>query len=327
VLVTDAWIPQVNGVVRVLHALIPLLKDRGYDVILIEPRKFKTVRLFFYPEIRLAFFAQRRIEKMFKEIQPDAVCIVTEGPLGWSARAVCKRQKIPFTTWYHSHFDIRLRGLLRPILALVRHFHSAAVATMVSTDSLRRELESVGFKNLLIMPLGVDTTLFTKNPSPVLPPLPKPVFVYFSRLAPEKSPEEFLKLKLPGTKLVIGDGPLRKRLEKKYAEENMFVGYKHGQELVDWLSLADVFVFPSRTETFGLVALEALACGLPVAAHDVMGPHDIVTEGKDGFLSDDLQIAAVKCLELSRDDCRAKAEQFSWDASVDAFLKNIVSTR
>lgn len=331
VLVTDAWAPQVNGVVRVLRALIPLLEERGYEVTLIEPMQFKTVPLPFYPEIRLALFARRAISKRLKELDPDAVCLVTEGPLGWAARSACLRAKIPFITWYHSHFqlyvDVRLRGFLVPIFALVRRFHSAARMTMVSTESLKRELESAGFKNLSIMPLGVDTKLFTRNPATAIPSLQKPVFVYFSRLAPEKNPEEFLKLKLPGTKLVIGDGPLRKTLEKKYGGENKFVGYKHGQELVDWLSLADVFIFPSRTETFGLVALEALACGLPVAAHDVMGPRDIVTEGKDGYLGESLAEAALKCLELSKEDCRAKAEQFSWNRSADVFLKNLFSVR
>lgn len=326
-LVTDAWAPQVNGVVRVLYALLPVLKARGYDVTIIEPGQFTTVALPFYPDIRLAFFARRRIRKIMKDVQPDAVCLVTEGPLGWAARAVCRQEKIPFVTWYHTHLqlyvDAWLRGLLVPIRVLLRRFHSAAVRTMVSTESLKRELEATGFKNLVVMPLGVDTELFTRNPNPPLPPLPKPVFVYFSRLAPEKNPEEFMKLDLPGTKLVIGPGPLRTILEMKYGRKNLFVGPKKGQELVDWLSLADVFVFPSRTETFGLVALEALACGLPIAAHDVMGPGDIVTEGKDGYLSEDLAQAAIACLDLSPEDCREKAEQYTWDRSADVLIKNL----
>ncbi|MHB8710008.1 MAG: glycosyltransferase family 4 protein [Minisyncoccota bacterium] len=327
-LVTDAWAPQVNGAVRVLDALLPLVEARGYEVTVIEPGQFTTMPMPFYPEIRLALFPRRRIGKVIDELQPDAVCLVTEGPLGWAARAACRKRGIPFTTWYHSHFqlyvDIRLRGLLRPIYALIRRFHSVAARTMVSTESLKRELESTGFKNMVIMPLGVDTKLFTRNMASPLPPLSKPVFVYFSRLAPEKSPEEFLKLDLPGTKLVIGDGPDRGKLEKKYGKKNKFVGYKHGQELVDWLSLADVFIFPSRTETFGLVVLEALACGIPVAAHDVMGPRDIITNGKDGYLGEDLRDAALKCLDLSRDTCRAKALQYSWERSAEAFIKNLV---
>ena len=328
VLVTDAWRPQVNGVVRVLDALIPLLTARGYSVTVIEPGQFMTVPLPSYPEIRLALFSKHRVKKMLKKLEPDAVCIVTEGPLGWAARSVCREQGIPFSTWYHSHFqlyvDVRLRGLLTPIYALIRRFHAAAAVTMVSTESLKRELESAGFTHLVVMPLGVDTELFTRTSAPMLPEFPSPVFVYFSRLAPEKSPEEFMKLKLPGTKLVIGDGPLRKSLEKKYGHNHLFVGYKREQELVDWLSKVDVFVFPSRTETFGLVALEALSCGIPVAAHDSMGPRDIITEGKDGYLGEDLQEAALKCLNLSPADCRAKAEQYSWDRSADVFLERLV---
>lgn len=326
-LVTDAWAPQTNGVVRVLKALIPRLERRGYAVEIIEPSQFLTTPLPIYPEIRLAFFAHRGIARRLEEMRPDTVCIVTEGPLGWAARSVCRSRGLPFISWYHSHFplyvDVRLHGLLRPVTALIRRFHSAAERTMVSTESLKNTLEAEGYKNLVIMPLGVDTELFIRNPEPPLPGLPKPVFVYFSRLAPEKNPEEFLKLKLPGTKLVIGDGPLRKRLEAKYGHNHTFVGFKSGQELVDWLSLADVFVFPSRTETFGLVALEALACGIPVAAHDVMGPHDIVTETKDGFLGDDLERAALNCLSLSKENCRAKALQYSWTNSADAFIKHL----
>ncbi len=325
--VTDAWAPQVNGVVRVQNAHIRALKSQGYEVIVVEPGQFRTIPTPMYPEIRLALFARRRIKRVIEEAQPDAIHLMTEGPLGWAARSVCMSAGIPFTTWYHTHFqlyvDMRLRGLLRPILFLLRRFHSTAIRTMVSTMSLKRELESIGYRNVIIVPLGVDVEQFVRNSSPSLPPLPKPVFVYFSRLAPEKSPEEFLKLELPGTKLVIGDGPDRAELEKKYGKKNKFVGYKRGQELVDWLSLADVFVFPSRTETFGLVVLETLACGIPVAAHNVMGPRDIITQGKDGYLSEDLRDAALKCLDLSPADCRAKALQYSWKNSTEKFLQHL----
>lgn len=331
IFVTDAWKPQVNGVVRVLDAFIPRLEERGYEVIVIEPGQFKTIAMPFYPEIRLALFARKRIEERLRELKPDAVHIATEGPLGWTARMACKRTGIPFSTWYHSHFqlyfDIRVRGLLAPVMAVVRLFHGLAEHTIVSTESLKRELERVGFKNLVVVPLGVDVEHFKRNPHPPLPALPGPVFVYFGRLAPEKSPEEFLKLDLPGTKLVIGDGPSRAELEKKYGATHRFVGYKMGQELVDWLSLADVFVFPSRTETFGLVTVEALACGIPVAAHDVLGPGDVITNGVDGYLSEDLRDAALKCLALSREDCRKTAEQYSWQHSTDRFAEVLFSRR
>ncbi len=325
--VTDAWAPQVNGVVRVQDAYLERLRARGYEVKVIEPSQFRTVPLPMYPEIRLALSSRRRIARVIDEFRPDAIHLMTEGPLGFAARGVCKRRGIPFTTWYHTHLqlyvDIRLRGLLAPVLYYLRRFHAAAACTFVSTETLKRTLESMGYRNLAVVPLGVDLELFKRNPTPSLTDVPQPVFVYFSRLAPEKSPEEFLKLDLPGTKLVIGDGPDRARLERQYGATHRFVGYKRGQELVDWLSLADAFVFPSRTETFGLVVIEALACGIPVAAHDVMGPKDSITAGKDGYLGDDLRACALSCLDLSRDDCRAKAERYSWEHSVDAFLTQL----
>ncbi len=325
--VTDAWAPQVNGVTRVLEAHIHILKARGYDCRVIEPGQFTTMPMPIYLEIRLALFPRRRIKNIIEKFRPDAVHLVTEGPLGWAARAVCLENGIPLTSWYHTKFhlyvNVRLRGLLGPIHAWMRRFHSAAARTMVSTGSLKRELESSGFRNVVVVPLGVDVEQFVRNPVPPLAPLLKPVFVYFSRLAPEKSPEEFLKLELPGTKLVIGDGPDRMKLEKKYGNKNKFVGYQRGQELVNWLSLADVFVFPSRTETFGLVALEALACGVPVAAYDVMGPKDIITNGVDGYIGDDLRDSALKCLTLSKGACRTTALKYSWEHSTDEFLKNI----
>jgi len=330
-LVTDAWAPQRNGVVTVQNKLISLLTARGHSVDVIEPNQFRTFPLPMYPEIRLALFARRRVAKMIEEIQPDAIHVMVEGPLGWAARSVCLKQGIPFTSWYHTHLQLYvkayLRGFLRPIHALLRRFHAVATRTYVSTESLKQKLESHGYKNVVVVPLGVDIELFTRDASLAPGQFPKPVFVYFGRLAIEKSPEEFLKLDLPGTKVVMGGGPLLPMLQKKYPEARFLGAYKVGKEFVSRLSQCDVFVFPSRTETFGLVVLEALACGLPVAAHDVMGPRDTITNGKDGYLSEDLQEAALKCLALSRDDCRAKALQYSWEHSVDAFIKNLAFIR
>jgi glycosyltransferase involved in cell wall biosynthesis len=198
---------------------------------------------------------------------------------------------------------------------------------MVATPSLKRELEADGFGNVALCPLGVDAKLFARKPASPMPTLLKPVFAYFGRLAREKSPEEFLNLDLPGTNLVIGDGPERKRLEERFGGQATFVGFKHGQDLVEWLSVCDAMVFPSRTDTFGLVILEALACGVPVAAHDVMGPRDIIEHGVDGMLAEDLGKAALACLSLDRSKCREKALRYSWEASTAAFKRNLVRAR
>ncbi len=325
-IVSDAWHPQVNGVVRVIEAQKPWIEKERHEIVLLEPSWFKTMPMPMYPEIQVALFPSKKVEEFIEKEKPDAIHIVTEGTLGWAARRYCVKNNIPFTTWYHTHFDLyidtRIPGLLYIVRKMLRRFHAPAVRTMVSTPTLKASLEEMGFTHLVVVPLGVDTERFVH--SEALPSLPKPVFLYFGRLAPEKSPEEFLRLKLPGTKLVIGDGPLRKKLEKKYGSEATFVGYKRGQELIDWISIADVFVFPSRTETFGLVTLEALACGVPVAAYDVMGPRDVITSGKDGYLSYDLEDAAQKCLTLSSEECRATALKYSWERSAKGLVENLV---
>ncbi|MFM9849700.1 MAG: glycosyltransferase family 4 protein [Hyphomicrobiaceae bacterium] len=326
-LVTDAWHPQVNGVVTALKKMKETLERDGFEVVVMHPGLFRSVPLPGYPEIHLALLPRRRIRCMLRSEAPDFIHVATEGPLGWGTRALCRRYGWCFTTSYHTHFHLyghlRAPSLSRLVQALLRRFHCATTCTMVATPGLKCALEAHGFRNLTLWPLGVDTAFFVRNASPGLS-LPKPVFLFFGRLAPEKNPEEFLKLDLPGTKLVVGDGPERKRLQARFETQAIFLGYKHGQELVDWLSICDVLVFPSRTETFGLVILEALACGIPVAAHDVMGPHDVIDNGVDGVLDDDLRIAALACLSLNRTKCREKALQYSWDASAAAFKMNLV---
>ena len=326
-LVTDAWYPQVNGVVRALEKMRELLEKRGFTVIVVHPGMFRTVPLPLYPEIHLALFPRRGVKNILEQERPDFIHVATEGPLGWAARAACKKLRLRFTTSYHTHFHLhvnaRIRGFLSITRSLQRRFHNAGSGVMVVNESLRADLLEAGFKNLRLWPLGVDTNVFVRNPNSTAHTFPPPVFAFFSRVVAEKSPEEFMRLNLPGTKIVIGDGPDRPGLEKKYTDV-CFVGYKWGQELVDWLSRTDVMVFPSRTETFGLVVLEALACGVPVAAHNVMGPRDIITNGVGGYLSDDLADAAKKCLTLDRTKCREKALKYSWNASVDAFIRNLV---
>jgi glycosyltransferase involved in cell wall biosynthesis len=325
--ITDAWRPQVNGVVTALEHMKRELEKRGFQVIVIHPALFRNIPFPLYPEIRLALFPRRSVARALEREQPDYIHIATEGPLGLAARMLCPRRGLRFTTSYHTHFQlyihVRFRMFLGLVCGLLSWFHKAAARTLVATPSLKTALEAQDFKNLALWPLGVDAEFFVRNPHPSAPNLRKPVFLFFSRLAPEKSPEEFLKLDLAGTKLVIGDGPDRGALEAKYGHAALFVGYKQGQELVDWLSRADVLVFPSRTETFGLVMLESLACGVPIAAHDAIGPKDVITHGIDGHIGEDLKEAALACLKLDPARCREKACRYTWEASADAFISHL----
>ncbi len=328
VIVSDTWHPQINGVVTVLDKMKELLEKKGFAVTIIHPGLFMNAPLFFDPEIRLTGLPLIKIKRLLIKENPDFIHIATEAPLGLAARIVCVRNKFKFTTSYHTHFSqyskVYLGALFETIYAYMRWFHNAGENTMVASQSLKQELEKHDFKNVVIWPLGVDVEMFTRNPDAPDRNLKKPVFVYFGRVAAEKSPEEFLKCRLSGTKLVIGDGPLREKLEKTYGKSAVFVGYKKGKELVDWLSICDVFAFPSRTETFGLVAVESLAMGVPVAAHDVMGPRDIITNGVDGYLGENLEECAIKCLKLLPENCRKKALQFTWEKSADEFIRHLI---
>lgn len=333
-IVTDAWAPQVNGVAVSVAAIAEALGKQGLEVVVVHPGLFaRNVSLPFYPEISVPLFPGRRMREIFEREQPAYVHLATEGFLGLAARKFCKAHKVPVTTFYHTHFPLYasyyvLGGQLISFVMVryLRWFHRASRAVMVSTKTLQAHLTSQGYRRVVVVPLGLDTTRFVRDESsaPALG-LARPVFVYFGRIAKEKSVEEFLVAPLSGSKLVIGDGPDRARLEKKYGTGALFVGYRRGQELVDYLSAADVCVFPSRTETFGLVVLEALACGLPVAAHDVMGPRDIITPGVDGALDENIAAAATRCLTLSREDCRHKAMQYSWNITAETFLMHVKS--
>lgn len=333
IIVTDAWQPQVNGVVTVFESIIPILKEQGYSVTVIYPRLFLTIPLFFYPEIRLALFPYFSLRRMLTEANADHIHIATEGPLGLIARCICKKYAWHFTTSYHTNFSqylgLRLHILQNITFLYLKWFHNAGQATMVASVSLQQELQHQGFINPALWPLGVDTTRFIR-PTPLvsvpeLEHLPKPIFVYVGRIAIEKNVEAFLQLNLPGTKLIIGDGPLRKKLEQTYSTSSYFAGYKAGKDLVIWLSHCDVLVFPSKTETFGLVAIEALAMGIPVAGYNVMGPKDIITNGVDGYIGDDLETSALRCLTLDTSECRKKALQYTWEKSADSFIYHLVS--
>lgn len=327
VLVTDAWPPNQSGVVTWVHKTTEILGSRGFKVTILHPALFPSVSVPFYPEIHVPLLPYHKLKRLLFEAQPDAVHIVTEGSLGLTARRICLQYGIPYTSAYHSHFPLYLerrfgRAFYHLTYSYLRWFHKKSRAVFVSTPNLRKELLDHGFTNVVITPLGVDVELFKKNPSPTISTPAKPIFVYSGRLAVEKNVDDFLRLDLPGTKIVIGDGPERRRLEHQYTHAQ-FLGHKTQKEVADWLSLADVFVFPSVTDTFGLVILEALACEVPVAAYPVMGPEDIITNGIDGVLNTNLEKAAKDALKIPRENCRKKALAFSWEKGTDVFLQNL----
>lgn len=331
-IVTDAWHPQVNGVVRTLSTVGQELRAIGDTVEFLTPAEFRSVPCPTYPEIRLAVAGPRAIARRLEAFEPDAVHIATEGPLGFLARRYMKKRGLPFTTSFHTRFPeyihARTRVPLRLSYAAIRWFHRPAVRVMPPTPGVLRDLESRGFHNLAQWTRGVDTGLFRPGPKPDwAADLPGPVMLYVGRLAVEKGLPDFLSIDRPGTKLVVGDGPARAALERAHPEAR-FLGPKFGEELAAAYRAADVFVFPSRTDTFGLVMLEALASGAPVAAYPVMGPVDVIGPAVGGpasigCLHDDLGTAIDRALPASRAACRRHAEAFSWAACAQRFRANL----
>jgi len=323
---TDAWAPQVNGVVRTLEKTSEELTRMGHEVRFVTPQGFWTVPMPTYPEIRLAMFTRPKVGQIIEEFQPDRIHISTEGTLGLSMRRNCMQRRLPFTTSFHTRFPEYIRARFGIPAALpyagLKWFHGPASAVMVATRSLESELKSRGFRNLRLWSRGVDTQHFRPRDKSWLN-LPRPVFLYVGRVAVEKSIEDFLRLDLPGSKLVVGDGPLLEDLRILYPEVT-FAGPKFGEELARHYAAGDVFVFPSRTDTFGLVVLEALASGLPVAAYPVQGPRDIIGDSPTvGSLNEDLHAAALRCLTLDPAACRAFALGYSWEACTKQFVDNL----
>lgn len=326
-IVSDAWLPQVNGVVRTIESTRDELRRRGHTVEVVGPDRFASIPCPTYPEIRLAIGQSRRMARLVDEFDPDAIHISTEGPLGWAARRYCIRRRLSFTTSFHTQFpeyvQIRTGMPLASTYALLRHFHRAASAVMVATDTLERNLNSRGFRRLARWSRGVDTERFrpAARPAQTLKH-ERPRHLYVGRVAVEKNLDAFLSLPLDGEKVVVGGGPSLPAFQARYPDVT-FTGSKEGQALVDAYADADVFVFPSRTDTFGLVMLEALACGVPVAAYPVQGPADVIGDAPVGRLDEDLGLAIREALKVPSEDCRSFALRYSWEACTDQFLTHL----
>lgn len=324
-LATDAWEPQINGVVRTLQQVVALGPSLGMEIALVTPDQFRNFPMPGYSEVRLARVPAGALDARIEAFRPDVVHVATEGPIGIKARAATLRHNLPLTTSYHTRFPEYLRARLPVPLALsyamLRRFHNAADAILVSTPTLEQDLATRGFRHLMRWSRGVDLGHYHPREQSCID-WPRPVFLNVGRVAVEKNLDAFLSLDLPGTKVIVGDGPQRAELMARYPEA-VFTGAKTGAELAEFYRQADVFVFPSRTDTFGVVLLEALASGLPIAAFPVMGPKDVIGETKAGILSPDLREAAMQCLTLDRSACTALADQYRWENSIRQFRDSL----
>ncbi len=326
-LISDAWHPQINGVVTTVTNTVAALKRLGHEVELITPDHFKTYPWPGYPDVGMAFLCGPSLRPILENFKPDAIHLVTEGSIGFAARRYCREFGYRYTTSYLSHFPeyfkLRIGFPMWISEAYLRWFHSESAGVMASTASLETMLRGKGYRRLARWSRGVDAELYRPREKAFIRDA-TPIFMFTGRVAVEKNIEAFLQLALPGTKYVVGDGPLRKMLAEKYPEVR-FVGYRQGENLARYLGAADVFVFPSLTDTFGVAMLEALACGVPVAAFPVNGPRDVIRDGRVGVLNNDLQAAALSALTLDPQDCRRYALDYTWEKCTQQFVDNLVS--
>lgn len=327
--VTDAWEPQVNGVVNTLKATVACLRELDHTVQMLAPDDMRTFACPTYPDIRLALKPYAKVAAKLDAFQPDCIHIATEGPMGLAARRYCLRNGLDFTTAYHTRFPEYVQARTAIPLAWtyrwLRWFHGPSKAIMVPTERVRKVLEQRGFQRLGIWGRGVDTEHFAPVPCDDSC-IERPLFMYVGRLAVEKNVEAFLALDLPGTKWLIGDGPQREELEKAYPKAR-FLGAKPHAQLPAYYNCADAFVFPSLTDTFGLVLVEAMACGVPVAAYPVEGPIDVVSSGRSGSLNESLEQACYEALALNRAEVREHALTYSWLAATQQFLQHLHPVR
>ena len=325
-LVSDAWLPQTNGVVRTMRETTRCLEALGHQVRPVTPLPFLTFPCPTYPEIRLAAWPWRRTTRILDEFEPDAVHVATEGPIGLAGRRWCQSRGQVFTTSFHTRFPeyVRMRAPVPEnwTWRVLRWFHGAAARTLVPTATQQAELASRGFHSPVVWGRGVDTALFHPSRRIALPGA-GPHLMYMGRVSVEKNIEAFLRLDFPGTRWVVGGGPALEAFRTAWPEVN-FVGPKHGVELATMLASADVFVFPSRTDTFGIVLLEAMSCGLPIAAYPVSGPRDVVRQGDTGILDEDLARAVQGALALDRNACRRQAQEHSWERATEQFCSHLV---
>ncbi len=325
---TDAWHPQVNGVVRTLTMMAEAAKAFGVDVGFLTPQSFHTFAMPSYRDLRVALPYPTKVARLIAEARPDSIHIATEGPIGLLVRRHCRKQGLPFTTSFHTRFPEYISARVPVpqswIWTALRAFHGPSQAVMAATPALASELRARGFRNVVLWPRGVDAGHF--HPRPVDLGLPRPVFLCVGRVAVEKNLEAFLGLDLPGTKVIVGDGPALIALAQKYPQA-VFLGARQGEALAEAYAAADVFVFPSKTDTFGLVLLEALASGLPVAAFPVSGPRDVIGAAPVGALNDDLRLACLSALTISPKACLEFAGRHTWEASARAFVENITDIR
>lgn len=324
-IITDAWEPQVNGVVRTIKSTRRELVKLGHTVDILTPLAFKTIPCPTYPDIQLSIFPGSKVVKHIEAYDPHAIHIATEGPLGLAARAWALKNNFPFTTAYHTRFPeyvhARLRIPLKWTYRYLKWFHGPAKAIMAPTHVVKQDLTGAGFSNVVLWSRGVELDIFKPHKTQRLGTRP-PIFLYVGRVAVEKNIEAFLDLDLPGSKWVAGEGPALAALRTQYPKVN-FMGVLNQHELAEVYSSADVFVFPSKTDTFGLVLLEAMACGLPVAAYPVTGPLDVIGNAPAGVLNHDLRQACLDALALKREDAVTHAQKYSWATATKQFIDNL----